>query len=120
MRESEIQQQFFSIVHLRSGTMPQLSYVHAIPNGGKRSIKTAVTMKREGQLSGVWDVFAPIPSNGFSGLYMECKTEKGKLTDNQKWFREGLEDNYAFSIFRTPAEGYELLMAYIEKGFHNA
>jgi rhodanese-related sulfurtransferase len=57
--------------------------IYAIPNGGQRSAITAMFLKREGVVSGSPDLHIPIPSNGFASLYIEMKTPKGKLSDNQ-------------------------------------
>ena len=57
--------------------------IYAIPNGGQRSAITAMYLKREGVVSGCPDLHIPIPSNGFASLYIEMKTEKGHLSQNQ-------------------------------------
>jgi hypothetical protein len=57
-------------------------------NGGMRSKETARLMKRLGVLPGVFDlvVLAPGPFIGF----MECKAGKGRLSEDQEWFRKQL------------------------------
>ena len=49
----------------------------AIPNGGKRSLKTAMTLKREGVQAGVPDIFLAVPDQYRSGLFIELKRPKG-------------------------------------------
>lgn len=49
----------------------------AIPNGGFRNKATAVRMKRTGTKAGVPDIFLPIASHGFHGLFIEMKRTKG-------------------------------------------
>lgn len=58
----------------------------AIPNGGARHIRTAMTLKQEGVLAGVSDLFLMVPKKGFHGMFIEIKTKKGKLSDAQKDF----------------------------------
>jgi len=58
----------------------------AIPNGGLRHIRVAMTLKKEGVISGVSDLFLMVPRGTFHGLFIEMKTKKGKLSDNQKEF----------------------------------
>lgn len=56
--------------------------IFSIPNGGKRNIRTAIKLKKEGQLSGVSDLCILLP-NGKS-LFIEMKKQEGgKLSDSQ-------------------------------------
>ena len=48
----------------------------AIPNGGKRNIKTATQLKREGVQAGVPDIFLAVPDQYRSGLFIEMKRPK--------------------------------------------
>ena len=69
----------------------------AIPNGGKRHVKTAAKLKAEGVKAGVPDLFLAAPvgykveANGrkmiehlSAGFWIEMKTEKGVVRDSQK------------------------------------
>lgn len=56
---------------------PALSCMFSIPNGGFRNKATAVRMKRTGTKAGVPDIFLPIASHGFHGLFIEMKRTKG-------------------------------------------
>lgn len=51
----------------------------AIPNGGKRDIRTATKLKAEGVLRGVPDLFIPA-----FGTWIEMKKPGGKLSPAQK------------------------------------
>lgn len=65
--------------------VPELRWCHSIPNGGFRDKITAGKMKQEGALSGILDVFLPLPMSGlvgngvpamiYAGLYIEMKRE---------------------------------------------
>jgi hypothetical protein len=61
----------------------------AVPNGGKRGIKTAVTLKAEGLRPGVPDVMLPVARGCFTGLAIEfkkpdkLKKPEGKLSQDQ-------------------------------------
>ena len=56
----------------------------AIPNGGKRHIRTATRLKAEGVLPGVPDLFLPYKRLDFGGLWIEMKKRKGgKVSDAQ-------------------------------------
>lgn len=57
--------------------------LYATPNGGFRPIHEAVKLKAEGVQGGVPDLTLPIPRHGFSGLYLELKSARGRLEDVQ-------------------------------------
>ena len=63
-----------------------LRWMIAIPNGGYRTKATAGKMAAEGQKAGIWDIFVPIPSGGYHGLFIEMKFGKNKLTELQREF----------------------------------
>ena len=71
-----------------AGYIPELKWMHAIANGGKRNIREAARLKRQGVKSGVSDIFLPLPRGGFCGLYIETKRSKGRISvsKNQKQF----------------------------------
>lgn len=66
--------------------------IFAIPNGGHRDIRTAVRLKREGVKAGVSDIEVAIPrprpegGEMYHGMFLEIKTEKGRLSPAQTAF----------------------------------
>lgn len=68
----------------------------SIPNEGKTSWVTGVKMKQAGMKSGVPDLFIPVAMQGHNGLFIEMKSNKGRLSTKQKEFQERLRGrNYA-------------------------
>lgn len=63
-------------------------YLFAIPNGGLRDKGTAAKLKREGVRPGIPDLFLSIATQTYSGLYIELKYGKNKLTKNQSEYME--------------------------------
>ena len=62
----------------------ELDTMFAIPNGGHRSKATAGRLKAEGVKSGVPDIFLPVRSRGYGGMFIEMKVGRNKPTENQR------------------------------------
>lgn len=71
---------------------PELSWAHAIPNGGARDVPTAGRLKAEGVKAGVFDIFVPVAMGRYHGMYCEMKKpgrqkdSNGGVSDIQKKF----------------------------------
>lgn len=61
----------WSDVHSRK--FSELTWLHAIPNGGDRSKAQAGKLKAEGVRKGVADLCLPISRHGYNCLYIEMK-----------------------------------------------
>lgn len=75
--------------------VPELALLHAMPLGGQRPISVAKKMKAEGAKKGMPDIFLPVPMHygeftTIPGLYIELKTEKGRVSKYQQWWIEQL------------------------------
>lgn len=62
--------------------------IFAVPNGGTRNIREAMTMKATGTLSGVSDLILILPNRL---IFCEVKAEKGKQSESQKEFQKRVE-----------------------------
>ena len=82
----------FQYVRLYAKRNPDLNKVYAIPNGGSRHKYVAKKLKDEGVISGVLDIHCPCPRQGFSGLWIEMKHGKNKMTDNQGRWQKLMEE----------------------------
>ena len=80
---------------------PFLWMLHSSLNGVKLSKIQAGKAKASGMLSGVPDLFLPVPMGGYHGLFIEMKSEKGRVTDNQEWF-----------LSKTEGLGYKTAVCY--------
>lgn len=88
--ESGHQEALFSWAGYNMGRMPELEYMHHVPNGGKRDRATAVALKRQGVKAGVPDIVLPAARAGYHGLYIELKAGKNTTTENQRRWLEYL------------------------------
>lgn len=91
IRESTIQQDIVNGIRLFYSNE---LFVFAVPNGGKRNVREAVTLKRTGTFAGVSDLVVV----GYKRVFfVEVKTSKGVMSDNQSNFKsivEGKGFNY--------------------------
>ena len=89
----------------------------AIPNAAQRSVGLAAYMKAEGLVAGVPDLFFAWPTVQHSGLFIEMKTGKGRLTGNQKSVISALEaSGYKVVVARGWKEAAESIKEYLENG----
>ena len=88
--------------------------IFAVPNGGARCRTEAAIMKAEGVTAGVADIFLLYPSNGYHGLAIEMKTEKGRQQLTQKKWQEAVEaSGYKYVICRSVDDFIEQINAYL-------
>lgn len=121
--ESQEQIALFDWARLNEEIIPELKLLHAIPNGGKRHITTAVRLKREGVKSGVPDMFLPVPkeiidesfvSETFYGLYIEMKVGCNKPTKIQSWWHELLKyQGYKVEVCYSWIEARDIILQYL-------
>jgi hypothetical protein len=64
--------------------VPELQWLHHIPNGGDRDIRVAAQLKRAGVRAGVPDLFLPVPRGEYHGLYIELKRVGGKHPEGRQ------------------------------------
>ena len=88
--EAEEQQAVIEWAQYETHNYPCLKWLHHIPNGGRRDKQEAIKLKRQGVKAGVSDLFLPYPNNGYHGLYIEMKSENGRLSQKQAEFLEDM------------------------------
>lgn len=95
---------------------PNLKLAFAVPNGGKRDIKTASMMKAEGVKAGTSDIVIPIARRSFHGFFLEMKKpgERSKESDKQKEFGAGVEaEGYFYAVCEHWEEAANLISWYM-------
>lgn len=103
-----------------SEPLGSLRWLHAIPNGGSRGsnasdrAREGARMKAEGVKPGVADIFLPVASAGFHGLYIELKAMRGSLSADQKEFVQyALNGGYAVCVARGYMEAVKAIVGYL-------
>jgi hypothetical protein len=84
---SEHQEQVLLIEWCDTHPDDRLKLIFAIPNGIRTTMGAAIKAKREGLRRGVPDLFLPISTDCYNGLFIEMKRAKnGALSkDQEKW-----------------------------------
>ena len=92
----------------------ELRWMFAIPNGGMRNKATAANLRREGVKAGVADIFVPIPSYGYHGLFIEMKFGRNKLTElQQEFFEYATQQGYCCKVAYSAEEAIEIIDEYL-------
>jgi hypothetical protein len=99
--EHQIQKSLIRWANVMKLNHPELELLFAVPNGGWRGKASAGKIKAEGAKAGVPDLFLAYPAHGYSGMFIEMKTEKGRLSELQKVW-----------IDRLSSVGYLCVVAY--------
>ena len=73
-------------------TYPFLWMLHSSLNGVKLSKIQAGKAKASGMLTGVPDLFLPVPRGSFCGLYIEMKSATGRIMPSQSRYLSAVSD----------------------------
>lgn len=99
---------------------PELAWLFHPPNGGYRTPKAAVQMKRLGVKPGVPDLWLPVHRAGYTGLVIELKppVEKGEKTRQPTeyqlaWLYHLAEEGWMAGVCHGSAEAIAKLTAYL-------
>lgn len=94
-------------------TDPRFQYIFHIPNetvGGKGWL---IRNRQLGVRSGVPDLFYPVPMNGYHGLFIEMKTDSGRISESQKkWIHALTELGYKVVVARGWEQARDALLDY--------
>jgi len=99
---------------------PQLDLIFAVPNGamlggGRLGAIRANTLKAEGLRPGVPDLFLPVARRAHHGLFIEMKTERGRLSENQKEYIAQVEQQgYYCAVCHGADEAIETIEWYMK------
>jgi len=84
-----------------------MGLLYSVPNGGWRNKTTAAKLKAEGVIPGVADLALDIARQGYHGLKIEMKTDKGKQSPAQKdWQRLVEAQGFKYVVCRS-LEGFK-------------
>lgn len=84
LRESDLQEAIIMWSHTMIPQYPCLAWLFAVPNGGYRSGREAVSLKRQGVVPGILDLMLCVPRGKYHGLAIELKIPVGKCKPPSK------------------------------------
>ncbi len=113
--EHSEQAAFISHCRWKAQSDPRYGLVFANVNAGKRSIGALRYYLAEGLSPGVPDITVACPSGGFPGMFIEMKTEKGKVSAYQEeWLRKLHGAGYRVAVCRSAQEAIRELTRYFD------
>ena len=118
MSESRLQSEVVRYIQLQ---YPKASYCASL-GGIRTSMTQAIMAKRTGYVKGFPDLFIYEARNGYHGLALEIKSNKGRATKEQKEWIEALnERGYKAEIVKGLPEILNCIDAYLKRSrmFHS-
>ena len=113
--EAEEQIAVMKWASMQENVFPCLKHLFHIPNGGGRNIAEAANLKRMGVKAGVPDLFLPYPAGDWHGLWIELKTERGRVMGAQREWVEYLQSQgYAAYVCRGAEQAINCLKEYLK------
>lgn len=120
LRESDLQEAIITWSHTMIPQYPELSWFFAVPNGGYRSGREAVSLKRQGVVPGILDLMLCVPRGGHHGLAIELKTPNGKCLPPSKeqaaYIKFLTEQGYCARITNNFDECKSIILEYLNSG----
>ena len=114
MSEAQEQVLLFQWAKMQENVYPELKLLFHIPNGGKRNLKEAMNLKRQGVKAGVLDIFLPVARKDKHGLWIEMKYGKNRLQPVQhKWYWALKDQGYEVEVCYSAEEAITVIKEYL-------
>lgn len=112
--EDVIQAQVISWAKGQVKVYPELTRLFHVPNGGQRHAAVAAKLQGQGVKPGVPDLCLPVPRFGCHGLWIEMKTQDGRVSAPQKdWIAFLRSAGYRVEVCRSFDEARDVLLSYL-------
>lgn len=116
MTESEMQKLVFEWAKWNERIYPELKLMYHIANEGVRSYQQTAWLKAMGMKNGVPDICLPVRRGQYGGLFIELKTDKGRLRKEQEeWLEELKQYGNLAVVCRSVDEVIAVIKAYLTK-----
>jgi hypothetical protein len=112
--EAQEQREFFKIVRSLETIYPELQMVRSDQAGMRTHPAQANKAKAGGMRRGFPDIDVPIARGGYTGMHIEMKSQRGQLTEDQKWWLAQLRDqDRKCVVCRSARQAWEKLIQYL-------
>ena len=114
---SEVEEQIalFQWVAATETRCSELRLLFHVPNERKCTPAQGAKLKRMGVKSGVPDLCLPVARKGYHGLWIELKSQKGRVSDRQKeWIESLKQEGYLATVCYGAREAIEVLGKYLD------
>ncbi|MCM2569722.1 VRR-NUC domain-containing protein [Achromobacter xylosoxidans] len=113
--EDLIQSQVITWAKSQVKVYPELIRLFHVPNGGRRLAVDAAKLQGQGVKPGVPDLCLPVPRFGCHGLWIEMKTQDGRVSAPQKdWIAFLRSVGYRVEVCRSFDEARAVLLGYLD------
>ena len=94
---------------------PEWKLLFLIQNGGYRKLKTGIRLKRTGLKPGIPDMMMPVSRGCYNRLFIELKSEKGVVRENQKvWHLLLRAQGYQVEVCRGCSQAVRVIREYLK------
>lgn len=116
LTERQQQQRVVKWAQEHEAEFPELKLLYHVPNERRCTPQQGKQLKLMGVRSGVPDLCLPVARAGFHGLFIEMKTQGGKVSENQRYWVENLTaQGYECYVCYSWMDAVEVLQAYLTK-----
>lgn len=113
--EDVIQAQVITWAKSQAKVYPELTRLFHVPNGGQCHATVAAKLQGQGVKPGVPDLCLPVPRFGCHGLWIEMKSQDGRVSAPQKdWIAFLRSAGYRVEVCRSFDEARSVLLGYLD------
>lgn len=119
LSEDDLQMALFKWAGTMEGQYPELKWLHAIPNGGRRDGETASKLKATGVKAGICDIALDVARGGFFGFKLELKrpnSSEKPSKEQAEYIEFCREEGYFVEWTNSFDEAKRLIIDYITLG----
>ena len=116
LTERQQQQRVVKWAQEHEAEYPELKLLYHVPNERRCTPQQGKQLKLMGVRSGVPDLCLPVAKDGFHGLFIEMKTQGGKVSENQRcWIENLTAQGFQTAVCYSWEDAVQILENYLTK-----